>query len=91
MERDGTRDETHLYAEWQGEWVRERGDEDDPATGRLYAGIFASSTNGSFPRILNRNILPGESVSEEWYCVLCSRPDFVADIRYTEEISANLN
>jgi hypothetical protein len=91
MERDNTRDETHLYAEWWGEWVRERGDEDDPATGWMYAGTFASSTTGSFSRVLNRNNLPGESGNEEWYCVLRSRPDIVSDIRYSVEISANLN
>lgn len=90
MERDDTRDETHLYAEWHGQWIRERGDEDEIATGWMYAGMFSSSGNGSFSRVLDRSKLPGESGNEEWYCVLRSRPDIVSDIRYTTEISANL-
>ena len=90
MERDNTLDETHLYAEWSGQYIRERGDEDEIATGWMYAGIFSSSGTGSFSRVLNKNALPGESGNEEWYCVLCSRPDIVSDIKYTKEISANL-
>jgi hypothetical protein len=90
MERDDGRDETHLYAELNGEFIRERGDEDEIATGWMYAGIFSSSGSGTFSRVLNRSALPGERGAEEWYCVLRSKPDIVSDIRYTNEISANL-
>lgn len=95
MERDDTRDDTHLYAEWHSEYVRERGDEDETAVewyfgGWFYAGIFSSNTSEQFTINLDKSQLPGESGAEEWYCVLMSRPDIVSDIKYTREISANL-
>ncbi len=90
MERDGKRDETHLYAERWGEWICERGDEDELATPWIYAGTFSSSTKGHFACTLDRSDLPGESGNEEWYCVLVSRPDIVAGVGYSGEIPANL-
>ena len=67
MERDDTRDETHLYADgsYGGDYIRERGDEDEIATGWMHAGKFSSSGSESFSRVLNRSDLPGESGEEE--------------------------
>lgn len=88
MERDSDRDPTHLFADWYS--TRPFADNDDPATGWMYAGRFSSSTTSSFTRTLNRNDLPGEIGNEEWYVVVASRPDLVSDIGYSAEISANL-
>lgn len=88
MERDSDRDPTHLFSDWHS--TRPFGDNDDPATGWLYAGLFSSSTTGNFSRVLNRGNLPGESGSEEWYAVVASRPDLISGIGYSNEISANI-
>lgn len=88
MERDNARDSTHLFANWNS--TRPFGDNDDAATGWMFAGLFGSNTTGTFTRVLNRSSLPGESGNEEWYVVAASRPDFVSDIDYSNEIVANL-
>lgn len=95
MERDGARDETHLYAEWRNEPVTIRGKGDETAIewffgGWFYAGTFSSNTSHHFMITLDRDALPGEKGAEEWYCVLNSRPDIISDVKYTSEISADL-
>jgi hypothetical protein len=57
----------------------------------MYAGNFAADGTFSFARTLSRGDLPGEFGNEEWYSIVASRPDLVADVAYTAEISANLN
>lgn len=89
MERDGSRDATHLHADWYS--TRPSQTNDDPATGWMYAGNFAADGTFNFARTLNRSDLPGEFGNEEWYGLVASRPDLVADVAYTPEISANLN
>lgn len=87
MERDSNRDATHLYADWVSH--RPSSNNDDPATGWIHAGLYTSG-NGNFSRTLNRNSLPGEVGNEEWYVVGATRPDFVSDIDFSNEIVANL-
>jgi hypothetical protein len=90
MERDDTRDQTNLHTQFWQEWIRERGDEDEEATGWMFAGTHVGSTTASFSRELDRGSLPGESGNEEWYCVTMGRPDIWSDVWYSSEIVANL-
>ena len=93
LERDGKRDETHLYAErwiYNSDIVEKHGNEDDRAFGWLFAGRYDSDATDQFSISLHKSAFPREYGREEWYCIVAAQPDIITHIAYSQEISANV-